>query len=85
MTPGRDTNTAHLVAESLDDAKKQWIDVFSRDRADLGPEHARRLAAEAIDRYGPTKPPRHALTVAPPPPPSSSPSRSPVGIDGMGM
>ena len=39
MTRGRDANTAHLVAEDLADARKQWVDVFSRDRADLGPAH----------------------------------------------
>jgi hypothetical protein len=53
MTRGRESNTAHLVAESVDDARQQWIDTFGRDRADLGPAHARRQAIEAIDRYGP--------------------------------
>lgn len=53
MTRGRERNVAHLVAESVDDARRQWIDVFGRDRADLGPAHARGLAVEAIDRYGP--------------------------------
>ena len=53
MTRGRDSNTAHLVAETVDDARQQWIEIFSRDRADLGPAHARRQAIEAIDRYGP--------------------------------
>ncbi|UUZ60317.1 AAA family ATPase [Nocardioides sp. B-3] len=53
MTRGRDRNVAHPVAESVEDARKQWIDVFGRDRADPGPAHARGLAAEAIDRYGP--------------------------------
>lgn len=61
MTRGRESNTAHLVVETLEDARKQWVDVFSRDRADLGPAHARRLAADAIDRYG-------AAAVAPPTP-----------------
>ena len=63
MTRGRESNTAHLVAETLEDARKQWVDVFSRDRADLGPDHARRLAIDAIDRYG-------AAPVAPPAPPA---------------
>ena len=58
MTRGRHTNTAHLVAETLDDARAQWIDAFSRDRADLGPTHAAQTAAEDIDRYGPQPPPR---------------------------
>ncbi|WP_448071305.1 hypothetical protein [Georgenia yuyongxinii] len=53
MTRGRQTNVAHLVAENVDDARTQWIEIFSRDRADLGPAHARRQARDAIDRYGP--------------------------------
>ena len=53
MTRGRAGNTAHLVAETLEDAKQQWIDAFGRDRSDLGPAHARGAAIEAIDRYGP--------------------------------
>jgi hypothetical protein len=56
MTRGRECNVAHLVAESVEDARKQWIDVFSRDRADLGPARAREAAAESIDRYGPVAP-----------------------------
>jgi conjugative relaxase-like TrwC/TraI family protein len=52
MTRGRNRNTAHLVAESLEDARKQWVEVFARDRADLGPAHAKRQAIEALDRYG---------------------------------
>jgi len=58
MTRGHEHNTAHLVASSLEDARRQWIDVFGRDRSDLGPAHAARLAAEAVDRYGPTAPAR---------------------------
>ncbi|WP_221934850.1 MobF family relaxase [Georgenia yuyongxinii] len=53
MTRGRQTNVAHLVAENVDDARNQWIEIFNRDRADLGPGHARRQARDAIDRYGP--------------------------------
>jgi len=52
MTRGRDRNVAHLVAESVDDARRQWVDVFDRDRADLGPRHATALAIQDIDRYG---------------------------------
>ncbi len=37
MTRGRTANTAHLVATDLDQAREQWIAVFGRDRADLGP------------------------------------------------
>ncbi|MFC7726168.1 MobF family relaxase [Nocardioides sp. GCM10028917] len=53
MTRGRRHNTAHLVAESIDDARSQWVEVFSRHRADLGPRHAAQRAADDIDRYGP--------------------------------
>ena len=81
MTRGRHSNVAHLVAESVEDARKQWIAVFSRDRADLGPAHARRQAIDAIDRYGPNGRHRPAPAAALPP----SPSRLPVGIDGLGM
>ena len=52
MTRGRNGNTAHLVAESVDQARRQWVEVFARDRADLGPTHAKRQAIEAVDRYG---------------------------------
>jgi len=71
MTRGRASNTAHLVAESLDDARQQWIDTFSRDRADLGPAHARRQAIDAIDRYGPAARRRPAPLPPRPPAPSS--------------
>ncbi len=53
MTRGRDRNVAHMVADSMDDARRQWVDVFGRDRADLGPAHAALRAAEDIERYGP--------------------------------
>jgi hypothetical protein len=52
MTRARHRNRAHLVAESVDDARRQWIEVFGRDRADLGPAHAADVAAEDVDRYG---------------------------------
>jgi exodeoxyribonuclease V alpha subunit len=52
MTRGRHANTAHLVAEDLEEARAQWVETFSRDRADLGPGHAAKTAAEDIDRYG---------------------------------
>jgi hypothetical protein len=52
MTRGRHGNTAHVVAESVEEARRQWVEVFARDRADLGPAHAKRQAIEAVDRYG---------------------------------
>ena len=65
MTRGRHRNVAHLVAESVDDARSQWVDVFNRDRADLGPRHAAERAADDIDRYGPNaQPPDAGLQAA---------------------
>ena len=58
MTRGRDNNIAHLVAEDVDDARRQWEEVFGRDRADLGPAAAAEQAAEDIERYGTQKPTR---------------------------
>ncbi len=52
LTRGRESNTAHVVTDSLEDARQQWVNVFSRDRADLGPAHAKRQALDAVDRYG---------------------------------
>lgn len=64
MTRGRHSNVAHLVAESIEDAREQWVAVFSRDRADLGPTHAAELAADDIDRYGPQAPQRSSALQA---------------------
>jgi exodeoxyribonuclease V alpha subunit len=75
MTRGRHHNVAHLVADNTDEAKQQWIDVFSRDRADLGPAHARRHAIDAIDRYGPTR--RRPWPPISPPPTARAPAQVP--------
>ncbi|MEO6509503.1 MAG: MobF family relaxase [Nocardioides sp.] len=64
MTRGRHRNVAHLVAESIDDARSQWVDVFNRDRADLGPRQAAERAADDIDRYGPSATPTRVLMQA---------------------
>ncbi|MBC7558351.1 MAG: hypothetical protein H7270_03160 [Dermatophilaceae bacterium] len=61
MTRGRDTNIAHLVAESIEDARAQWVGAFSRDRADLGPAHAARLAAGEAHNYAPQRPQEQVL------------------------
>ena len=53
MTRGRQHNTAHIVAESVMDARTQWTTVFARDGADLGPAHASWMAGQAIDQFGP--------------------------------
>ena len=81
MTRGRENNTAHLVADSLQAARAQWIDTFSRDRADLGPAHARTRAIDDIDRYGPAATPRQtrrSRQVPPWPDPRSAPSQEPA-------
>jgi len=61
MTRGRDTNIAHLVAKSVEDARNQWVGTFGRDRADLGPAHAARLAAQEAGTYAPHRPLERAL------------------------
>jgi exodeoxyribonuclease V alpha subunit len=89
MTRGRHRNVAHLVAETIDDARNQWVDVFSRDRADLGPGNAAERAADDIDRYGPNaQPPEVGLQAAVlrdgprrPPQPLPTPQPTSRGID----
>ena len=56
MTRGRQTNIAHLVAGSVQDARAQWISTFCRDRADLGPAHAARIAASEAATYATGRP-----------------------------
>jgi exodeoxyribonuclease V alpha subunit len=56
MTRGRTTNTAHLIAPDADEAREQWLAVFARDRADLGPGHAAELAAREAARYAQPRP-----------------------------
>src|SRR5215475_12825179 len=56
MTRGRNSNIAHLVAASVDDAREQWMAVFGRDRADLGPAHAGWLAEREAARYALQRP-----------------------------
>ena len=58
MTRGRHDNVAHLVADDAEDARRQWEQVFARDRADLGPAAAAEQAAEDIERYGTQQPTR---------------------------
>ncbi|MDN5745096.1 MAG: hypothetical protein L0H31_08240 [Nocardioidaceae bacterium] len=92
MTRGRERNVAHLVATSVEDARNQWIAVFGRDRADLGPAHARQAAAEAIDRYGPTAPRRPPPAIWLPATPRRReenfgyrPSTTPSSAPGLGL
>jgi exodeoxyribonuclease V alpha subunit len=61
MTRGRTSNTAHLIATDLMEAREHWIAAFSRDRADLGPAHAAQLAAAEAARYALPRPLDHAV------------------------
>ncbi|GAB3353148.1 MobF family relaxase [Modestobacter lapidis] len=56
MTRGRTANTAHLVATDTEEAREQWIAVFARDRADLGPAHATGQAAREAAGYALARP-----------------------------
>jgi len=56
MTRGRNSNTAHLLADSVADARRQWVAAFERAGADLGPAHAASTAASDVERYGPQPP-----------------------------
>ncbi len=69
MTRGRHHNTAHWSPTTPQEARDQWIEIFNRDRADLGPAHAARLRSPG------SRPLRH------PPPPWRGPVR-PVGTPG---
>jgi len=57
MTRGRTANTAHLIADTLPDARAQWIDTAGRGRADLGLDAARQAAQRAAAPYTPTPAP----------------------------
>nr|WP_240619415.1 MobF family relaxase [Blastococcus sp. TF02-8] len=75
MTRGRLSNTAHLVAADVAEARALWIAVFGRDRADLGPGHAAELAAHeaARDRQDPSRDRTAAARPRPAPPVPSVP------------
>ncbi|GLJ63398.1 MULTISPECIES: MobF family relaxase [Microbacterium] len=58
MTRGREANRLHVVAESLADARAQFIEAMERDPADRGLDHATAQAAEAVRGFvsnGPVK------------------------------
>ncbi|MEO8749052.1 MAG: MobF family relaxase, partial [Allobranchiibius sp.] len=56
MTRGRHTNTVHIVAKDLDDAREQWTAAFARARADLGPAAARQTALRDAAPYAALRP-----------------------------
>lgn len=66
MTRGSQANTAHMVAETVEEARAEWVAVFNRDRADLGPTHARVRALTDIDRFGTRATRRHPEMTYPP-------------------
>ena len=77
MTRGRASQHRPPRRRDLDDARQQWIEVFSRDRADLGPAHAPTATpstpSTATDPL--TRGPRPAARVPPlSPPPASLPT-----------
>ena len=51
MTRGKETNTVHIVATNLDDAREQWVEAADRNRSDLGLDNAAREARRDIDLY----------------------------------
>ena len=51
LTRGRHSNTAHFVADTLDQAREQWIEASGRNRADLGLEEARETALNEARNY----------------------------------
>ncbi|MBE7189879.1 MAG: TrwC relaxase, partial [Jatrophihabitans endophyticus] len=61
LTRGRETNIAHLVADSVDEAREQWVAAFARARADLGPAHAAHLAQTEAANYAPGRPVEQVL------------------------
>ena len=83
MTRGRQNNTAHLVADTLQDARRQWTETFGRDRSDLGPAHARTRAIDDLDRYGPAARPRTPPLGQVPPWPEPRPAPAPA--PGIGL
>lgn len=51
LTRGRHTNTVHIVADTNDQAREQWVEAAGRNRADLGLEQARRAALNEVRNY----------------------------------
>jgi len=46
----------HIVAGNLDAAQQEWVQAAGRDRADLGLDQARAVAAAEAQNYAPTTP-----------------------------
>jgi hypothetical protein len=56
LTRGRHSNTIHITANTLDQAKEQWVQAAGRNRADLGLDQARAAATTEAHNYAPTTP-----------------------------
>ena len=54
LTRGRHTNTIHIVAGSVDEAREQWVAAAGRNRADLGLDQARAAARNEARSYAAT-------------------------------
>ena len=48
---GRRENVGHMVAATVEEARDLWCLIFARDRADLGPIHAAKLAEDELALY----------------------------------
>lgn len=58
MTRGRNVNVLHIVADTLADARDQFVDAMARDRADRGLQVATtdaQVAVAGLAAYGPVK------------------------------
>jgi ATP-dependent exoDNAse (exonuclease V) alpha subunit len=53
LTRGRYSNTVHIIAGSVDDAREQWVAAAGRNRADLGLDQARNIARSEARNYAP--------------------------------
>jgi hypothetical protein len=58
LTRGRHTNTVHIVAGSIDQAREQWVAAAGRNRADLGLDQARAAATGEARNYAATTEPQ---------------------------
>lgn len=51
LTRGRHSNTVHIIAGTIEDAREQWTQAANRNRADLGLDQARGAAAGEARNY----------------------------------
>lgn len=80
LTRGRHSNTAHFVADTIDQARQQWIEASGRNRADLGLDHARNAALNEARNYRET--PATSEAESPTTPAAEQSPRRPCRIPG---